>query len=43
LLRRFLRQQLRRLADGDDPAGVARGPEADALQRFADCGNFIAG
>jgi hypothetical protein len=43
LLRRFLRQQPRRLPDGADPASVARGPEADAMQRFADCGNFIAG
>jgi phenylpropionate dioxygenase-like ring-hydroxylating dioxygenase large terminal subunit len=42
LLRRFLREQLKRVAAGDDPAGVARGPGADATQRFAHCGNFIA-
>ena len=42
LLRRFLHEQLRRVAAGEDPAGVARGPGADAMQRFADCGNFIA-
>jgi hypothetical protein len=41
-LRRFLREQLRRVAAGEDPAGVARGPAADAMQRFAECGNFIA-
>ena len=42
LLRRFLRDQLRRVAAGDDPAGVARG-EADATLRFAHCGNFVDG
>jgi hypothetical protein len=42
LLRRILREQLARVAGGHDPAGVARGPAADALQRFAHCGNFIA-
>ena len=40
LLRRFLREQLRRVAAGDDPAGVARG-DADATLRFANCGNFV--
>ncbi len=41
LLRRFLREQLRRVAAGDDPACVARG-DGDATLRFANCGNFIA-
>ena len=41
LLRRFLREQLRRVADGADPAGVARGA-ADPTLRFGHCGNFIA-
>ena len=27
---------------GDDPSGVARGPGADPMQRFANCGNFLA-
>jgi phenylpropionate dioxygenase-like ring-hydroxylating dioxygenase large terminal subunit len=43
LLRRFLREQLAAVAHGDDPSGVARGPDADAMQRFANCGNFLAG
>ena len=30
------------LARGDDPSGVARGHGADAMQRFANCGNFLA-
>jgi hypothetical protein len=42
-LRRFLREQLAAVAHGDDPSGVARGPDADAMQRFANCGNFLAG
>jgi len=42
LLRRFLREQLKAVARGDDPSGVARGPDAEALQRFAHCGNFLA-
>ena len=42
LLRRFLREQLAALARGDDPSGVARGPGADPMQRFANCGNFLA-
>jgi hypothetical protein len=25
----------------NDPAGVARGRVADAMQHFANCGNFI--
>jgi phenylpropionate dioxygenase-like ring-hydroxylating dioxygenase large terminal subunit len=41
LLRRFLREQLRRVAAGADPAGVARGG-ADPTLRFGHCGNFIA-
>jgi len=40
LLRRFLRAQLHRVAEGADPACVARG-DADATLRFANCGNFI--
>jgi len=40
LLRRFLREQLRRVAAGDDPACVVRG-DGDATLRFANCGNFI--
>ena len=42
LLRRFLREQLKAVARGDDPSGVARGPGAEPLQRFANCGNFLA-
>ncbi|MEO5881548.1 MAG: aromatic ring-hydroxylating dioxygenase subunit alpha, partial [Caldimonas sp.] len=42
LLRRFLREQLAALARGDDPSGVARGPGAEPMQRFANCGNFLA-
>ncbi len=42
LLRRFLRQQLARVGRGDEPAGVERRLNAEALQRFANCGNFIA-
>ena len=42
LLRRFLREQLAIVAGGGDPSGVARGPGADAMQRFANCGNFLA-
>ncbi len=30
------------VARGDDPSGVARGPGADPMQRFANCGNFLA-
>jgi len=41
LLRRLLREQVRRVAAGDDPAGVVRG-DGDATLRFANCGNFIA-
>jgi len=41
MLRRFLREQLARMAAGDDPACVVRG-HGDATLRFADCGNFIA-
>jgi hypothetical protein len=40
LLRRVLREQLRRVAAGEDPAGVVR--DGDATLRFANCGNFIA-
>lgn len=40
MLRRFLREQLARIASGQDPAGVVR-DGADAVQRFANCGNFI--
>lgn len=39
LLRRFLREQLRRVAAGEDPAAIARAG-ADATMRFANCGNF---
>ena len=42
LLRRCLREQLACVAAGDDPAGVARGEGADAMLRFANCGNFLA-
>ena len=41
LLRRFLREQLHRVAAGEDPACVVRGV-GDATLRFANCGNFIA-
>jgi hypothetical protein len=41
LLRRFLREQLKRVAAGDDPACVAR-TSGDATLRFANCGNFVA-
>ncbi len=41
MLRRFLREQLRRVAAGEDPACVVRG-DGDATLRFANCGNFIA-
>ena len=41
-LRRELgREQLRRVAAGEDPACVVRGV-GDATLRFANCGNFIA-
>ena len=40
LLRRFLREQLGLVADGADPACVARG-DADPTLRLANCGNFI--
>jgi hypothetical protein len=39
LLRRFLEQQLKTLAEGRDPAGVAF-TESDALVRF-EAGNFL--
>ena len=42
LLRRFLREQLKRVAAGADPACVARHADGDATLRFANCGNFIA-
>ncbi len=42
MLRRFLRDQLERVAAGDDPACIARGADADPMLRFADCGNFVA-
>jgi phenylpropionate dioxygenase-like ring-hydroxylating dioxygenase large terminal subunit len=41
LLRKFLREQLRLVAGGADPACVAHS-EAEATLRFANCGNFIA-
>lgn len=41
LLRRFLREQLALVADGADPACVARG-DSDPTLCFANCGNFIA-
>jgi hypothetical protein len=41
LLRRFLREQLRVVAEGGDPACVVRGA-GDATLRFANCGNFMA-
>jgi hypothetical protein len=41
LLRRFLREQLKRVAAGDDPACVAR-TSGGATLHFANCGNFVA-
>ena len=43
MLRRFLREQLAKVAAGDDPAAVVRVSKADTTTlRFANCGNFLA-
>lgn len=40
MLRRFMREQLHRIAAGEDPAGAVRGE--GARLRFVHCANFFA-